>query len=374
MALKWFYVAIVTVTMLSANHSCKAEIVRRLEKPALQILALSASSINKTLTARTGVFIGPSDTQFQFSGQSMKINKEENDVFSVRLTTSEFNLEANSPYGSRMLKIKSNSTKEAMGILFNLNSKARTETTFPLNNCEIEIEKRENGTQTEYKARVENCADEDGFDKYFVLNLNFKSGDASQIYSMDLNGQDIQRRAEIVRKLGKPAIQILAINKSLDANDGVYNGAFNGPVETEFEFTGRSTEVNKETLSVFIDLNSKSRTQTTFPINNYLIGIEELENGNTKQYKATVKNCAVEYGFEKYFMLTLKFKPWVSSTIHSTQELNVQNIEDFKYAKTYYTSDDKDTFSTFSTLLHWRLTELLLQIFNSKFPTGIPPV
>lgn len=125
---------------------------------------------------------------------------------------------------------------------------------------------------------------------------------------------------------------------------------------------------------MFIDLNSKSRTQTTFPINNYLIGMEELENGNTKQYKATVKNCAVEYGFEKYFMLTLKFKPWVSPTIHSTQELNVQNIEDFKYAKTYYTSDDKDTFSTFSTLLHWRLTELLLQIFNSKFPTGIPPV
>ncbi|XP_011416382.3 uncharacterized protein [Magallana gigas] len=193
MALKWFYVAIVTVTMLSANHSCKAEIVRRLEKPALQILALSASSINKTLTARTGVFIGPSDTQFQFSGQSMEINKEENDVFSARLTTSEFNLEANSPYGSRMLKIKSNSTKEAMGILFNLNSKARTETTFPLNNCEIEIEKRENGTQTKYKARVENCADEDGFDKYFVLDLNFKSGDASQIYSKDLNGPDIQR-------------------------------------------------------------------------------------------------------------------------------------------------------------------------------------
>lgn len=44
-------------------------------------------------------------------------------------------------------------------------------------------------------------------------------------------------------------------------------------------------------------------------------------------------------------MLTLKFKPWGSSTIHSTEELNVQDIEDFKYAKTYY-SDDKDTFYT----------------------------
>lgn len=102
----------------------------------------------------------------------------------------------------------------------------------------------------------------------------------------------------------------------------------------------------KETLSVFIDLNSKSRTQTTFPINNCLIGIEKLENGNQTQYKATVKNCAIEDGFEKYFMLTLKFKPWGSSTIHSTEELKVQNIEDFKYAKTYYTSDDIDTFYT----------------------------
>lgn len=90
-----------------------------------------------------------------------------------------------------MLKIKSNSAKEA--ILFNLNSKARNETIFPLNSLKIQIEKRENGTQTEYKARVENCADEDGFEKYFVLDLNFKSGDASQIYSLDLNGQDIQR-------------------------------------------------------------------------------------------------------------------------------------------------------------------------------------
>lgn len=49
--------------------------MRRLEKPALQTLALSASPINDTLSARTGVFIGPSDTQIQFSGQSMKIKK-----------------------------------------------------------------------------------------------------------------------------------------------------------------------------------------------------------------------------------------------------------------------------------------------------------
>lgn len=97
---------------------------------------------------------------------------------------------------------------------------------------------------------------------------------------------------------------------------------------------------------MFIDLNSKSRTHTTFPINNCQIGIEKLENGNQTQYKATVKNCAVEDRFEKYFMLTLKFKPWGSSTIHSTEELKVQNIEDFKYAKTYYTSDDIDTFNT----------------------------
>lgn len=48
-------------------------------------------------------------------------------------------------------------------------------------------------------------------------------------------------RAEIVRRLGKPALQILAINESLDAHDGVYNGAFNVPADTEFEFTEKTT-------------------------------------------------------------------------------------------------------------------------------------
>lgn len=32
-----------------------------------------------------------------------------------------------------------------------------------------------------------------GFEKYFPLDINFKSGEISQIYSKDLNGPDIQR-------------------------------------------------------------------------------------------------------------------------------------------------------------------------------------
>lgn len=193
MAANKLFLLLVIAFVLSANHKSKAEIVRRLEKPAIQTLALSASPINETLSARTGVFNGPSDTQFEFSGQSMEVKKGENNVFTTVMTTSEYNFEANTMYGSRALIIKSDSTKESMRILFNLNSKARTETTFPLNNCKIEIEKRENGTQTEYKAILSNCADEEGFEKYFVLDLNFKSGEASQIYSKDLNSQDIQR-------------------------------------------------------------------------------------------------------------------------------------------------------------------------------------
>lgn len=181
------------IVLLCENQKSGAETVRRLERPALQTLTLTASPVNETLSARTGVFKGPLDTQFEFSGKSIQVNKGENNVYSALMTTSEYNFEANSPFGSRMLIIKSKSTKETLRILFNLNPKARSETVFPLNNCEIGIEKRQNGTQTNYIARAKNCADLDGFEKYFVLDLNFKSGEAAQIYSKNLYGQDIQR-------------------------------------------------------------------------------------------------------------------------------------------------------------------------------------
>lgn len=38
------------------------------------------------------------------------------------------------------------------------------------------------------------------------------------------------------------------------------------------------------------------------------------------------------------------------------------------------TATIKILFTPFSRILHWKLTELPLQTFNSKFPTGIPPV
>lgn len=64
--------------------------------------------------------------------------------------------------------MKSNSTKETVKVLIFPETKSRTQITFPINDCQIGIEKYEHGTQTIYKARVKNC---DGFHKYWYIIL-----------------------------------------------------------------------------------------------------------------------------------------------------------------------------------------------------------
>lgn len=64
--------------------------------------------------------------------------------------------------------MKSNSTKEIVKVYIFRKTKSRTQITFPINDCQLGIEKYEHGTQTIYKARVKNC---DGFHKGWYIIL-----------------------------------------------------------------------------------------------------------------------------------------------------------------------------------------------------------
>lgn len=55
-----------------------------------------------------------------------------------------------------------------MQVFIHPKTKSRTQITFPINDCQIGIEKYEHGTQTIYKARVKNC---DGLEKGWHINL-----------------------------------------------------------------------------------------------------------------------------------------------------------------------------------------------------------
>lgn len=55
-----------------------------------------------------------------------------------------------------------------MQVFIHPKTKSRTQITFPINDCQIGIEKYEHGTQTIYKARVKNC---DGLEKRWHINL-----------------------------------------------------------------------------------------------------------------------------------------------------------------------------------------------------------
>lgn len=72
-----------------------------------------------------------------------------NNVFTVLLTRKEFS--------QSELLIKSNFTRETIKLGFRSYLFPISLTSFVINNCEVGIEKLENGNLTEYKARLRNC-------------------------------------------------------------------------------------------------------------------------------------------------------------------------------------------------------------------------
>lgn len=150
MAAVRLFLQLVLAFVLSANHKSRAEILRRLEKPALQIL-----SMYETVSSFTGVFNGPADTEFDgeydLDPSTFKVQKAgENYVLTAHYKEEIDRI-------ASVLIMKSNSTKESVRVIIPSESKSSTQTTFPLNDCQIGIEKSEHGTQTKYKARVKNC-------------------------------------------------------------------------------------------------------------------------------------------------------------------------------------------------------------------------
>lgn len=111
-----------------------------------------------------------------------------NNVFTVLLTRKEFS--------QSELLIKSNFTRETIKLGFSSYLFPISLTSFVINNCEVGIEKLENGNLTEYKARLRNCEYQEAHERYFMFDLRYNSGDNVQMYSLDKNETAFKRYSQ----------------------------------------------------------------------------------------------------------------------------------------------------------------------------------
>lgn len=109
-------------------------------------------------------------------------------MFAVLLTRKEFS--------ETEFIIKSNTTRETIKLDFKRYIAPIPLTSFVINNCEVGIEKLENGNLTEYKARLRNCAYQEAHERYFMFDLLYKSGNNVQMYSLDKNEPAFQRYSQ----------------------------------------------------------------------------------------------------------------------------------------------------------------------------------
>lgn len=79
------------------------------------------------------------------------------------------------------LLIKSNFRRETIKLGFSSYLFPISLTSFVINNCEVGIEKLENGNLTEYKARLRNCEYQEAHERYFMFDLRYNSGDNVQM-------------------------------------------------------------------------------------------------------------------------------------------------------------------------------------------------
>nr|XP_034319175.1 uncharacterized protein LOC117687105 [Crassostrea gigas] len=171
MALKWFYVAIVAVVMLSANYSC-IEIVRKRQQPSIQTLALTVKPLNESFSAYVLVFLGPSDTEVEFNGDTLEVTKEDGDKFEALMVNNNDNMD-------RMITLKSKSKGETSTMYPNFNYNLFTKTSFIENTCYVQIEKDAMTELIKYRATVLSFADKEDLEnvsKYFIAYLRDKSG------------------------------------------------------------------------------------------------------------------------------------------------------------------------------------------------------
>nr|XP_034320786.1 uncharacterized protein LOC117687773 [Crassostrea gigas] len=182
MALKWFYVAIVTVAMLSANYSCIAEIVRMPLQPSIQTLALTVKPLNESFSAYVLVFRGPSDTEVEFNGNTLEVTKDVDEFESLMVNYND-NM-------NRRITLKSKSKGETISMYPNLNYNLLTKTSFIENTCYVQIEKDAMGVRTKYTATVSSFADREDLDnlsKYFIAYLRDKTGAIVELTTRHLN-------------------------------------------------------------------------------------------------------------------------------------------------------------------------------------------
>ncbi|XP_052692970.1 uncharacterized protein LOC128171252 isoform X8 [Crassostrea angulata] len=169
MALKWFYVAIVTWT-LSANYSCIAKIVRMPQQPSIQTLGLTVKPLNQSFSAYVLVFLGPSDTETEFNGDTLEVTKDV-DEFKALMVNYNDNM-------NRRITLRSKSKGETISMYPNFNYNLLTKTSFIENTCYVQIEKDAMGERTKYTATVSSFADREdlgNLSMYFIAYIRDKS-------------------------------------------------------------------------------------------------------------------------------------------------------------------------------------------------------
>lgn len=210
---------------LAGNTRCIAETVRSRGKPALQTLSLTVIPVNDSDTTYSGVFLAPTDTQFEYDGTIMDVTKGESSMVTAILSNNNDNFR-------RWLVMKSESKSETVKLFLNYNFNIRTQTTFVLNSCDVGIEKTQKESRTEYKTTLENCAGGETLSKYFIAFIRDKSGKLVQLSSRDLSTPDNGRIMEYYKYVDtyytsiENDIYYAILNYPAMENDGVVLESF----------------------------------------------------------------------------------------------------------------------------------------------------
>lgn len=170
MGLMGQYVLVVIVCLLIGGQNSNAEIIRKLQKAALQPLSLSTEPSEKE-SYIFGQFLGPLDTEATFDGG--ELISFQNNLTREGNTAWEANMNSRFSDYNSWLVLKSSSTRESLTLLLKYKSANRFQTTFIENSCEIGIEKTELGNQTQYKATTRNCGNNNVVRDTFSVGLTF---------------------------------------------------------------------------------------------------------------------------------------------------------------------------------------------------------
>nr|XP_034319339.1 uncharacterized protein LOC117687202 [Crassostrea gigas] len=152
------------------------------QQSSIQTLGLTVKPLNESFSEYVLVFLGPSDTDIEFTGDTLEVTKDE-DEFKALMVNKYDNM-------NRRMTLQSKSKGETISMYPYFNYNLLTKTSFIENTCYVKIEKDAMGGRTKYTATVSSCADIEDFENlcmYFIAYIRNKSGATVQLKTRHLN-------------------------------------------------------------------------------------------------------------------------------------------------------------------------------------------